>query len=74
MTTPQEAQKLLDLAEFWEKQCNRYVNGQCQTRRCIVRGGWSAGPVNYDFATCEEHETALVLRAASTKEGLSDVP
>jgi hypothetical protein len=35
-----------ELAEHWRKQCNRYVNGFCSTRRCLVRGGYSgSGPV-----------------------------
>ena len=56
--------ELMRLAEHWEKQCNRYVNGTCMTRRCLVRGGYcGSGPVDYSTATCEEHETAAALRS-----------
>lgn len=55
------------LAEHWEGQCNRYVNGFCSTTRCLVRGGYSGeGPIGDVTPTCEEHETALILRAPST--------
>lgn len=39
-------------------QCNRYVNGHCSTRACLVRGGVKTGQPfeNYEPATCEAHE------------------
>ena len=56
--------RLVELAEHWEGQCNRYVNGQCSTLRCLVRGGYkiNSGPCDNSIATCEEHETATRLR------------
>lgn len=43
-------------------QCNRYENGQCQTRSCLMRGGWAQGkPVDYETATCDAHETLVEL-------------
>jgi hypothetical protein len=59
---------LLALAEHWESQCNRYANGFCSTRRCLVRGGWEAGTPDCSMATCEEHETAAALRARASQE------
>jgi len=61
MTKDRDA--LLELAEYWERRCNRYVNGACSIRSCLVRGGWSAGKTSGYDATCEEHETANALRA-----------
>jgi hypothetical protein len=54
---------LLELAKHWEGQCNRYTNGRCTTRTCLVRGGYRSGAPDYETATCEEHETALALRS-----------
>lgn len=60
----QRVSKAVELAEHWEGQCNRYVNGQCSTLRCLVRGGYkiNSGPCDNSIATCEEHETATRLR------------
>lgn len=67
--TPPNSEQLLALAEHWERGCNRYVNGQCHSRRCLMRGGYSGtGPVKYCDATCEEHETAIVLRAKAANQ------
>jgi len=62
MTSAQK-DALLELAAHWESQCNRYVNGTCYARRCLVRSGWTSGPPDFSRATCEEHETATALRA-----------
>lgn len=39
--------------------CNRYHNGHCSTRACLIRGGWNQGD-DYDKslanATCDAHE------------------
>lgn len=57
-------QTALELAEYHEAGCCRYSNGECQTRRCLARGGWKIGDaVDYSLATCEAHETAQMLRA-----------
>ena len=47
------------------EQCNRWANGQCLTRRCLLRGGYSgSGPVdNPDCATCEAKEIAAKIAA-----------
>lgn len=38
-------------------ECNRYANGICTTRACLVRGGWKPGePVNYEISVCDAHE------------------
>jgi predicted phosphohydrolase len=59
-----EPQTALELAEYHEAGCCRYINGECQTRRCLARGGWKIGDVvDYSLATCEAHETAQLLRA-----------
>lgn len=48
--------------DLLKEQCNRYVNGQCQTRRCLVRGGYEgAGSVDYEVATCEYHEAVQAV-------------
>lgn len=64
--TSSAKEALLELAEHWERQCSRYVNGFCTTRCCLMRGGYGgAGPIGGVVATCEEHETAAALRAQS---------
>lgn len=67
----EEAVELLELATHWEKSCNRYVNGYCSTLRCLRRGGYeiNSGPCDHAIATCEEHETAIALRAAAMEAG-----
>lgn len=48
-------------AETWlRSQCNRYINGQCTTLACMIRGAWTPGNTQ-DVATCEPHETILRL-------------
>lgn len=68
-----------DNREWLKTQCNRYVNGICSTRRCLVRGGHESGsgPVDFDVATCEHHElinqldrlTGALGKIASWSEG-----
>lgn len=62
------ADRLEARAEYWEGRCNRLNYGACQTRACLVRGGWKRGdPVDYDLATCETRESCNTdLAAAST--------
>ena len=60
-------QELNALAEYNERQCNRYVNGFCSTHRCMKRGGFVAGG-DMNVATCEEHEIAQALRTAATSQ------
>lgn len=47
-------------AELLKAECNRYVNGQCSTARCVRRGMKAAGMTfpltDYAVATCEHHE------------------
>lgn len=50
-----------DVVEYWKGNCNRYTNGQCSSRVCLVRGGWKSGPPDYSMATCPEHETVRAL-------------
>lgn len=44
--------------EFLKSQCNLYVNGRCDTHRCLKRGGYPS-KVN---PTCEYHEILLELQ------------
>lgn len=59
----QPVQKGSQTPEEWLKdQCNRYTNGQCHTRGCLVRGGYSGnGPFSYGIATCQAHESVLAF-------------
>lgn len=56
-----------ELAAYFEKQCNRYVNGQCMTLRCQRRGyDYQRGAIpDYARASCEEHEAAVLTRTAT---------
>jgi hypothetical protein len=61
--------------EWAKSQCNRYVNGVCQTRGCLRRGGWKPGEplTSYDMATCVPHETVKQLaELESTQAKLTD--
>jgi hypothetical protein len=59
------------LAEYHEKECNRYVNGACMTTRCLRRGGYQLGTIpDYANATCEAHETAVILRNLASSPAL----
>jgi hypothetical protein len=60
---PLSPDKLVELRTYVTADCNRYINGECQTRRCLERGGWNEGPPDYATATCEEHEIATALLA-----------
>lgn len=45
-------------------ECNRYTNGMCSTRSCLVRGGWKQGDaVDYDLATCETRDIRKTIEA-----------
>ena len=50
----------MDAVDLLKSECNRYVNGQCTTRRCVVRGMDRAKMTfpltDYTVATCEHHE------------------
>lgn len=64
------------------KECNRYKNGRCSTAFCLMRGGYTGGPVDYSLATCEGHELAQEIErlaamndtswAAQAMEGSND--
>lgn len=49
-------------------ECNRYVNGQCTTRRCVMRGMEKAKmtfPItDYAMSTCEHHEAVQEIERA----------
>lgn len=55
-------------AALLKAECNRYVNGNCMTRRCIVRGMDRAKMTfpltDYAVATCEWHEAVLEMERA----------
>lgn len=49
--------------EYLQESCNKYVNGFCSTRVCLVRGGWSLEnrlKLSHEEwlarASCENHE------------------
>ena len=45
-------------------ECNRYTNGMCSTRSCLIRGGWKQGDaVDYDLATCETRDIRRTIEA-----------
>lgn len=70
--SPHDLRELAD--SIWlTEQCNRYAKGQCLTRRCLIRGGYSGtGPVeDPDCATCEAKEIAAALHEAADIEALS---
>lgn len=54
--------------ELLKAECNRYANGQCMTRRCVVRGmdrAKMAFPLtDYAVATCEHHEAVQEIERA----------
>lgn len=50
-----------DCIDWLKSECNRYVNGNCTTRSCYIRGGWDGKPITLsDFqsikTTCMAHE------------------
>lgn len=52
------------LIEKTKLQCNRFVNGECQTRGCLLRGGWKQGkPVDYSKANCESYQEVIALNS-----------
>jgi hypothetical protein len=60
--TPETAAQRVELEKHLSDQCNRYVNGHCMTRNCLVRGGWKPGE-SQELATCEAHETLLLIQS-----------
>lgn len=45
-------------------ECNRYTNGMCSARSCLIRGGWKQGDaVDYDLATCETRDIRRTIEA-----------
>ena len=52
---------LKDLAPA--SNCNKHVNGICQTRKCMIAGGWQPGAdVDYEMSTCREHRAVLAMK------------
>lgn len=46
--------------------CCRYMGTRCSKTSCMLRGGHKTGdPVDYERATCLEHETIMVLSAVA---------
>lgn len=75
--TTSEYPQLVAVCKQAIKECNRYKNGRCSTAVCLMRGGYSGGPVDYSLATCEGHELAQEIRriaawAAQAMEGSND--
>jgi len=76
MTPPYTAkEKREKLIEWNGSICNKIVNGECFTRKCLVRGGWDPKRPETTigvFPTCEALETVNALReVADTLVGLS---
>jgi hypothetical protein len=62
------AERIAELIKFHSQDCSKLVHGQCHTRRCLVRGGWTVGDPSYaTAATCEAFETVEYLRAALSR-------
>lgn len=64
--------------EWLKDQCNRYVNGICDLRRCLVRGGYKEGPIGpdkYNFlATCHAHEVLPTINPTTYDRKTQDLP
>lgn len=73
---------LKEVAEILREARPSWDNGRCSTAVCLMRGGYSGGPVDYSLATCEGHELAQEIRrlaamndtswAAQAMEGSND--
>lgn len=56
-----------ELCDHFERQCDRFVNGGCTTRRCVVRGrdlnrdGRAPMYSDGQVSTCEAFETAHII-------------
>jgi len=55
--TPEEVAELI---KFHSAQCNKLVNGTCNTLRCMKRGGWP-DLKRFNDSTCEYLETTKLL-------------
>ncbi len=57
-TKGRESEEVMTTTEWLKDQCNRYANGQCSTRACLVRGNAVGldGKPDYSKATCHAHE------------------
>ena len=56
--------RLAENKKWLASQCNRHINGLCQTLVCLQRGGYKSGeegPIDYDIATCEPYELLTLL-------------
>lgn len=58
--------------EWLKAQCNRYVNGYCNTLACLNRGGPKDGPTKQRLATCEPHE--ILQELADLREHFANRP
>lgn len=62
-----------ELCDYFERQCNRFVNGSCTTVRCVYRGraqrpGQASLLSPSQLSTCEEFETAHILAGLIGRE------
>lgn len=56
--------------EWLKSQCNRYINGVCLIKHCLVRGGEHSvcgDHQNYNKSTCEIHETIVRIQKLEEK-------
>ncbi len=65
-----DKEPIAKLIEHHRLDCMRMLHGQCSTRRCLVRGGWTPGDASgYSKATCEALETCRVLETLEAQLG-----
>lgn len=65
---PSLAERCEELIEWNGSICNKIVNGECSTSKCLIRGGWdpkSGRKMDPASATCEALETVNALREAA---------
>jgi hypothetical protein len=47
-----------------DSECNRLTNGVCQTRKCLIEGGWKPSTfADYDLATCPGYRARQAIKA-----------
>lgn len=61
------------LLTYFRDQCSRYLNGECRSHQCLMRGGWKPGEKpDPSRASCQEHEViSEILRLRAEVERLT---
>lgn len=53
----------IDFDAWARQECNRYANGHCHTRSCLVRGGYlTMAEPDYDVAVCGVHAALSAMK------------